>query len=184
MEGRIKVHKESKKDVMRELQFESSDNLLMYLRFVLCLRNNWSPYLPNIEDENREETGAVINFNEGKHVWFALINETYNEHGLTEDNFKDLESACEPFLEDSPGPNKKGVFKISQNVLSKTSLKDSRKDSDMNSKSKSKKSLNLNNNKDKNINLDMFIRLCLNEYCEKRILSIGKSLVNLITKFI
>lgn len=77
---------------MRELQFESADSLLIYLRFLSCLRSGCSPYLPNILDDNREETGSVISYNEGKHVWFTLINETYYEHGFTEETFKDLDT--------------------------------------------------------------------------------------------
>lgn len=34
-EGRIIKFRESKKDYLRELQFESSDTLIMYLRFML-----------------------------------------------------------------------------------------------------------------------------------------------------
>ena len=63
----------------------------MYLRFMLCIRLNSSPYLPDLEEENREEKGSILNYNEVKHVWFSLINETTFEHGLTEDNFKDMD---------------------------------------------------------------------------------------------
>ena len=58
---------------------------------MLCIRLNSSPYLPDLEEENREEKGSILNYNEVRHVWFSLINETTFEHGLTEDNFKDMD---------------------------------------------------------------------------------------------
>ena len=91
-DGRIVPVATSKKEYLREMQFESTDTLLMYLRFILCIRLNASPYLPDISEENREEKGSVVNYNEAKLVWLSLINETSHEHGLTEDNFKDLDS--------------------------------------------------------------------------------------------
>lgn len=91
-EGRIMPVASTKKDYMRELQFESADTTIMFLRLILCIRYNTSPYLPDIEDENREEKGSVINYYEAKAVWLAIINETSYEHGMTEANFTDLDA--------------------------------------------------------------------------------------------
>ena len=111
------------------MQFESSDTLIMYLRFWLWIRCGWAPYLPDVQDEAREEKGNVINYYEAKHVWLSLISETSYEHGLNEDSFKDLDTICDQFLEDASN-TKKITFKISQNVLAKTNLKENRKESD------------------------------------------------------
>lgn len=76
-------------------------------------------------------------------------------------------------MEDSSG--KKGAFKVPAIVLSKTSLKDHRKDSESDVK-KSKKNYNLKSFEDKNINLDIFLRICINEYVQKRILQMKRLL--------
>ena len=129
-DGKIVKYGENKKDYLRGLQFESSDTLIMYLRFLLWIRSGWTPYLPDVEDENREEKGSVINYYEAKHVWLALINETSYEHGLNEDSFKELDVICDQFLEDAAANAKKNTFKIPANVLAKTNLKENRKESD------------------------------------------------------
>lgn len=172
-DGKISPGAVSEKERLWELQFQSTDTLLMYLRFLICIRKDSTPYLPDLSDENREEKGAVVSYFEAKHVWLALVAETASEHGITEDNFKDLDTIWEQFLEDSSG--KKGAFKVPAIVLSKTSLKDHRKDSESDVK-KSKKNYNLKSFEDKNINLDIFLRICINEYVQKRILQMKRLL--------
>lgn len=127
--GKIITYGDNKKDYLRGMQFESSDTLIMYLRFLLCIRYGCVPFLPDVQDEAREEKGMIINYYEAKHVWLSLINETSYEHGLNEDSFKDLDEICEQWLEEA-SVTKKPPFKISQNVLAKTNLKESRKESD------------------------------------------------------
>jgi hypothetical protein len=146
----------------------------MYLRLILCIRLNQSPYLPDLDDENRDEKGSVVNYCEAKNIWNSIINETSYEHGLTEESFKDLDPICEQFLEDS-STNKKS-YKISPTVLTKTSNKDSKKDSDNLDARKSRKSFSIKSYEDKSINLDIFARICINEYVEKKILQMERLL--------
>jgi hypothetical protein len=172
--GKIEPISTTKKEYLRELQFESSDTLLMYLRLIICIRQNQSPYLPDLDDENRDEKGSVINYYEAKNIWNTIINETSYEHGLTEESFKDLDAICDQFLEDAS--SKKGCYKIPTSILSKTGLKDSRKESDNLDGKKSKKSQSMKSYDDKNINLDIFSRVCINEYVEKKILQMERLL--------
>ncbi|CAI2367469.1 unnamed protein product [Moneuplotes crassus] len=116
----------------------------MFLRFLMCIRHNCSPYLPDLAKENREEKGAVVNYAEAKHVWLALVNETSSEHGVTDNDFKELGTICADFLEDSSC--KRNMFRIPGIVLSKTSLKESRKGSESDVR-KSKKSYSTNQTK-------------------------------------
>lgn len=146
----------------------------MYLRLILCIRQNQSPYLPDLDDENRDEKGSVINYFEAKNIWNTIINETSYEHGLTEDSFKDLDAICDQFLEDAS--SKKNSYKIPTSILSKTGLKDPRKESDNLDGKKSKKSQSIKSYDDKNINLDIFSRVCINEYVEKKILQMERLL--------
>lgn len=165
-DGKIFPIADTKKDYMRELEFESTDALVMYLRLMVCVRYTSSPFLPAIDSENREEKGCVVNYYEVKSIWTTIINETTYEHGLTEDSFKDLDSICDQFLEDS---SVKNPYKIPAIVLSKTNFKDSRKESD-NEVRKSKKNISIKSVEEKQINLDIFARVCINEYVEKKIL--------------
>ncbi|CAI2371021.1 unnamed protein product [Moneuplotes crassus] len=171
--GEIDQIPASKKEKLRRIQFQSSDTLLMFLRFLMCIRLNCSPYLPDLEKENREEKGAVVSYAEAKHVWLALVNETSSEHGVTDSDFKELDTICADFLEDSSG--KKNMFKIPGIVLSKTALKESRKESESDVR-KSKKSYSVKSFEDKNINLDTFMRICINQYVENRILQMERLL--------
>ena len=128
---------------------------------MLWIRLNSSPYLPDIEDENREEKGSVINYYEAKSVWYTLVNETSTEHGLTEDSFKELDAIWDQFLEDSS--MKKNPYKIPASVMAKTPLKDARKESDADLR-KSKKSYSVKSYDDKNINLGNFQTLSLRKF--------------------
>lgn len=132
--------KDWKRELMRERQFESPENLRFYLKLIHCIRYSKVPFLPSISNDDRKwfEEGNVINYGFAKQTFYSLI----LEEGYSKEDFKDFDEPFKPYIEEQWLDGKE-------------------------KKKKSKKGTNLMD--DQAINLDIFLWISINEYTELKL---------------